>query len=99
LEGSFVLEVTSNVRGVVTVDGEPVGVTPFTGLVPKDTSEIAVSRKGYKTWKSLVAAQGGSRLVLKAKLRHRYSGERPDRIEKDVNASPFMDLMEMKIDE
>ena len=98
LDNAYVLKVDSNVKGVVSVDDEPVGVTPFVGIVPESTSSVAVSRKGYRTWERSVAAQPGTKLVLEAKLKRRRRNERPDRHEIDVNASPFMDLMEMKLD-
>ena len=97
LSGAFVLEVSSNVAAVVSVDDEPVGITPFTGLIPIEAREISVTRTGYRTWSKAVAAQEGGRLVLQADLRRRARGERPTRREVNLEASPFMDLMEMKV--
>lgn len=94
---AFLLEVESEVKGVVVVDEEPVGVTPFRGLVPVTTKSVAVSRKGFKSWQTSVAAQPGTRLKLVAELEKRRRGERPDAMEVDLNASPFMDLMEMEL--
>lgn len=97
LQHAFVLEVNANVRSVVFVDDEPVGVTPFTGLVPASSSKVAVSRKGYRTWESAIAAQKGTKLELDVKLKHRGRNDKPDKVEIDLQASPFMDLMEMDL--
>jgi serine/threonine protein kinase len=98
LENSFVLNITSNTRGIVSVDGEPLGVTPFTGILPISTERITVARKGYRSWSIPVDAEGGTRVELEADLTRRPARERPDRQERDIAASPFMDLMEMGLD-
>ena len=97
LQHAFVLEVNANVRSVVFVDDEPVGVTPFTGLVPASSTKVSVSRKGYRTWESAIAAQKGTKLELDVKLKHRGRHDKPDKVEIDLQASPFMDLMEMDL--
>ncbi len=103
LETSFVLHVNANVKSTIYVDGEPIGVTPFTGVVASDAKEVSVSRKGYATWLRSIAAQPGTRLELDAKLRKQVSSsarrKRSTRSNVDVDQSPFMDLMEMTIDE
>jgi tetratricopeptide (TPR) repeat protein len=48
------IEVLSKPEGakvfVNSTDGEPVGVTPFTGEVPRNTSRIIVTREGYQSY-------------------------------------------------
>jgi hypothetical protein len=47
---SQVISVNSNVSGAtVTLDGQPVGTTPFSGKVSKKANVLTVSKEGYET--------------------------------------------------
>lgn len=54
----------------VRVDGEDVGATPLVGVeLEPGQHEVEVANRGYETWRSAVAAQGGESVNLVARLR------------------------------
>lgn len=68
LVDSVALQVTSNVKGAVYVDGRPVGVTPMSELVSRDASTVSVRRRGYEPWSTDLEADGGQKVELQAEL-------------------------------
>lgn len=50
----------------VFVDGQPVGITPLTAEVLETGTQLAIAKKGYKTWERQVSVKAGTEDIFPA---------------------------------